>query len=408
MSDKIRIAAINMMEIGSTGTIMLQIAEFANKQGMHAETFSTYLYGFNQKNKPTIQSHSYYGWYGENALHTVLGKISGYNGCFSYFGTKQLIRYLKELNPHILHLHNLHQFCINLPMLFRYVKKNNIRVVWTLHDCWTFTGHCPHFAIAKCDKWKTGCYDCPQYHKYPKTYVDRSKSLYRLKKKWFNGVSNMTLVTPSEWLADMVRQSYLGSYPVHVIPNGVDLSVFKPTQSDFRKKYACQDKKIVLGVCFSWGYSKGLDVFAELAKRLDSSYQIVLVGTNDRIDAELPDNILSVHRTENRSELAGLYTTADVFINPTREETLGLVNLEAIACGTPVLTFAAGGSPETIPEGCGVVVRCDDVDAMEQHIKRICQSEIYESENIVQKARQFDLQNCFSQYINLYREIMQA
>ena len=395
MSDEIRIASVNMMANGSTGHIMLQVARMARKQGMVAQTFSTQAYtGAPPLPVQEIESHQLYGWYKENWWHTVLGKVTGYNGFFSYFGTLQLIGYL-----------DLHQFCIHLPILFRYICKNRIRVVWTLHDCWSFTGHCCHFKICGCEKWKDGCHHCPQFGEYPKTYVDRSRQLYNLKKKMFTSVEDMILVTPSEWLANLVTESFLHTYPVRVIHNGIDISIFKPTESDFRTKYGCENKKILLGVSFAWGYSKGLDVFVELAKRLDDTYCIVLVGTDEQIDRELPSNIISIHRTENRQELAGIYTTADLLINPTREDTFPTVNMEAIACGTRVLTFATGGSPETIPNGCGEIVPCGDIDALEQKIKEMC-DQPWNVEPVKQAIYQMDMNCCFENYIQLYRDLM--
>ena len=181
--------------------------------------------------------------------------------------------------------------------------------------------------------------------------------MYQLKKKWFTGVENMTLVTPSEWLAGLVKQSFLKDYPIRVINNGIDLEVFKPTPSNFRETYGCGDKKIVLGVAFGWGERKGLDVFLDFAKRLDSErYQIVLVGTDENVDKQLPNTVISIHRTQNQTELAKIYTAADVFVNPTREEVFGLVNIEALACGTPGVTFNTGGSPECYDATCGSVV----------------------------------------------------
>jgi glycosyltransferase involved in cell wall biosynthesis len=176
----------------------------------------------------------------------------------------RMLRKIKKIRPSLIHLHNLHNSYVNLPMLFRYIKKHNVPVVWTLHDCWAFTGHCPHFVMAKCDRWQSGCGECPLYKQYPHLAFDNTKRMYQLKKKWFTGVENMTIVTPSQWLADLVKQSFLKDYPVKVIHNGIDLSVFRPIENDFRQKYHCEEKKVILGVAFGWGARKGLDVFVEL------------------------------------------------------------------------------------------------------------------------------------------------
>ncbi len=397
-----RVAQVNMTDRGSTGKIMLNIAALAREKGIEAKTFSTITFKENKSSRENIPSHTCFGYYTENVLHTVLGKLTGYNGMFSYFGTKKLIRELKSLQPDIIHLHNLHQFCINLPLLFRYIKKNNIRVIWTLHDCWSFTGHCPYFDIEKCKKWKTGCEKCPRYQKYPQTYVDKSKSLYKKKQKWFKGIEDMTLVTPSKWLAGLVSQSYLRDYPCKVINNGIDLSIYKPTESDFREKNNLRNKKIILGVSFAWGYPKGLDVFIELSRRLGEDYQIVLVGTNEFIDAELPDNIISIHRTKDQRQLAEIYSAADLVLNPTREDNYPTVNMEAIACGTPVLTFNTGGSPEMLSDNSGYVLKTESVDIAAKEIERICREKPYTEEACLKQAKNFDMNSKFEEYISLY------
>ena len=386
---------------------MLQIAETVRAHGGEAETFTPIRFSRIEKraNPQEIKNHQYFGSWTENCIHYYLGSILGANGCFSFQGTKELLRYLDEFQPDIIHLHNLHEFCINLPMLFGYIKKNNIRVVWTLHDCWAFTGHCPYFGLVGCEKWKTECNHCPQPRVYPKMYLDTSKWMFHKKEKWFCGISNMTIVTPSQWLADLVAQSFLKKYPTKVINNGIDLSVFQPTQSNFREKYhIANDKFLLLGVAFDWGIRKGMDVFITLAKRLDQRYQIVLVGTNEMIDQQLPSNIISIHRTKNQKELAEIYTAADLFVNPTREENYPTVNMEAIACGTPVLAFRTGGSPEILDETCGAVVGCNDIENMEEEIHRICREKPYSEEQCLKKAQSFDMALKYEEYIRLYED----
>ena len=259
--------------------------------------------------------------------------------------------------------------------------------------------------MAKCDKWKTGCFECPNHRYYPDTYVDRTQKMYNLKKEWFCGVKNMTIVTPSQWLADLVGQSFLKDYPVKVINNGIDLDIFKPTDSDIRKKYGCEDSFVLLGVAFDWGVKKGLDVFIELAEKLDDSYKIILVGTNDEIDKTLPKNIISIHRTQNQRELAQVYSAADLFVNPTREENYPTVNMEALACGTPVLTFRTGGSPEIIDRTCGSVVDCNDTVAMINEIVRISKDTPYSMKACLNRAMTFSMSDKFNEYIELYEQL---
>lgn len=402
-----RVASINMIHTGSTGKIMLGIAECARARSHEVNTFSPNIYYVGQKmDAPLIEGHSYFGFIKENMMHLALSQATGIFECFSWFGTRQLIRRLDQINPDIIHLHNLHNNSIDVRSLFRYIKRKQIKVVWTLHDCWSMTGKCPHFVVAKCDKWKTGCHHCSVLREYPKTYVDQTKIMWQMKKKWFSGVKDMVVVTPSEWLAGIVKQSYLSEYPLKVINNGIDLSVFKPTYEDIRQRYGISaDKHIVLGVASGWDDKKGLDVFLKLAERLPEQYQIILVGTNEALDQMLPKNIVSIHRTQNQRELAELYTSATVFVNPTREENFPTVNIEALACGTPVVTFETGGSPEILDKACGIIVPCNDTDDMQRAIYRICKDKTFSDVACLKRARCFDKQDKFSEYIDLYEQI---
>lgn len=394
-----KVVEINACKHGSTGNIMLKVSEQARSNGITAYTFS----GPNTS-KTDVYGHKIFGNKITYLIHRFLASVFGFPECFSILPTVLLVKKIKKITPAVIHLHNLHGWFINLPILLKYIKKNNIRVIWTLHDCWAFTGHCPHFETADCEKWKSGCYNCPKYKEYPSSFFDDSKRMYNLKNKWFTGVKDLTIVTPSKWLADKVKESFLKDYPVKVINNGIDLSVFKPTESDFRKKHNLEDKFILLGVAFGWDKRKGLDVFVELSKRLDGNFQIVLVGTNDDIDKQLPDNIISIHRTANQKELAEIYTAADLFVNPTREENYPTVNMESLACGTPVLTFNTGGSPECIDENCGIVVPKDDIEVLHNEILRIHKDNPYSKENCLKRAESFDMHYKFKEYVDLYKE----
>lgn len=396
-----RIVEINSVPYGSTAKIMLGIADVAEKHGHEVMMAGGYSY------HPLDALQGRYTQIGGvvgKLMHTYLARFTGLNGCFSRHSTRKFLKQVKKYNPDVLHLHNIHGWYLHLPTLFSFIKKQNVRVVWTLHDCWSFTGQCPHFDKIGCEKWKTGCYKCPQLRSYPQTYVDRSKGMYARKKKWFTGVQDLTIVTPSQWLADLVKESFLGEYPVQVIHNGIDLSAFQPVESDWRKRYGVEDKRLLLGVAMGWSESKGLDVFIELAKRLDEQYKIVLVGTNEETDKLLPENILSIHRTQNQQELTELYAAADVLVNPTREDTFPTVNIEALACGTPVLTFKTGGSPEILDETCGSVVEKNDVDALQREIERICTEKPYSMGACTSRAAQFNKDEKFEEYVKLYKK----
>lgn len=403
-----RIVQINGGAKGSTGKIMMGIAEVARAQGhevMCASPITT-------TNRDADENCGYYriGTFYSRRVSVALARITGFNGCFAWIETYKLLKKIDKFQPDIIQLHNLHNSYINLPMLFSYIKKRNIPTVWTLHDCWAFTGQCPHFMLVKCDKWKTGCHNCPQYKEYPVSLYDNTKRMWNLKKRWFTGIKNMTIVTPSKWLAELVKESYLKEYSVQVINNGIDLKVFCPTQSNFRQDYnIAPEKHIILGVSFAWSYKKGLDCFVDLAKILNDDYQIVLVGTDEKIDKELPRNIISIHRTQNQKELAAIYTAADVFVIPTREDNYPTVNLEAVACGTPVVTFDTGGSPETIDETIGIVVPVDDMQKLKLAIVDLCHSRSKnQSQHCISKVKMFDSNYTYQKYILLYEMCMRS
>lgn len=392
-----RVLHINSVPYGSTCRIMLGISRTAEEQGIRCDTASGY------STHPVMEltdRHIRIGGFLSKFIHMLLGRLTGLNGFFSVFATLGLIRRINREKYDLLHFHNLHGWYVNLPMLTRFVKKRRIPVIWTLHDCWAFTGQCAHYAAIGCSRWQSGCYDCPQRNWYPQSLMDLSRSMYRAKKRWFSSLPDAILVTPSKWLAAQAAQSFLRHLPVRVIPNGIDLNTFKPTHGGF----AHPDQSMVLGVANGWTARKGLNVFIELAKRLEESCQIVLVGTDERIDRLLPDSIISIHRTQNAAELAQLYTAADVFVNPTYEDNFPTVNLEALACGTPVITFDAGGSAECLDESCGVAVPVGDVDALESAIRRTCIKKPFDRQRCIDRARAFDQQTAYQAYITLYQQ----
>lgn len=380
---------------GSTGKICVDISRLLTDKNIE-----NYIIYSGKKSDYPLGIHC--GDSKEIKVQALRSHLFGLYGFNSIQITKRILKKLDEIEPDVVHLHNLHGHNCNLEMLLDYLRAHHIKIFWTFHDCWAFTAYCPHFAMDKCGKWKDGCHDCHRYREYS-FFFDRSRELYNKKKKAAEGL-DLTIVTPSQWLADLVKQSFFKNYPVKVINNGIDLGIFKPTPSDFREKHGIPtDKYIVLGVAFGWGKRKGLDVFIELSKRLDKEkYQIILVGTDEKIDKQLPSNIISIHRTQNQRELAEIYTAADVFANPTREDNYPTVNMESIACGTPVVTFKTGGSPEMIDETCGSVVTCDDVVTMEKEVMRICEKKTYSVENCIRYAKNFDKNKKYEDYIGLY------
>jgi len=381
---------------GSTGKICVAVSELLSNKGI--ENYIFYTWG-NSNHSTGIKYASNLYIKSQALVSHVFGKY----GFYSKSATKRLISYLEKIKPDIVHIHNIHGHDCNIEMLFNYLKDHkNIKIYFTFHDCWLFTGYCPYFDMVDCDKWISQCFECP-IRKDFSWFSDKSTFLYNKKKELLTGL-NITIITPSQWLAGLVKQSFLKDYPVKVINNGIDLSVFKPTPSNFRELHGLQDKKILLGVAFDWGKRKGLDVFIELSKRLDKEYQIVLVGTNENIDKQLPSNIISIHRTQNQTELAELYSTSDIFVNPTREENFPTVNIESLACGTPIITFRTGGSPEIIDSTCGYVVEKDDIEGMVDSIKEMIKNP-FSSENCIKRAKIFDKEKKFEEYVELYDNI---
>ena len=397
-----KVFSINLGNVGSTGKIMRGIANVASDKG-----FETYLAYPKRDVNSKIETNDYIIC--NSFFRKVYEKLDSYialQNCLSIFPTLRLIHKINHIHPDIIHLHNIHGGYVNIIILFEFLKKKNFPVIWTLHDCWAFTGRCPHFVLENCNKWKTGCYNCTYPKKYyPAALWDHTKFMWKLKRKLFTSLKEMTIITPSQWLADLVNESYLHQYCVKVINNGIDLEIFKPTQSKFRSEYKLEDKFLILGVSCAWGYSKGMDVFIDLAERLDDRFKIVLVGTNDELDCSLPKNILSIHRTNNQLELAEIYSSVDVFINPTRQDTFPTVNIESLACGTPVITFKTGGSPEILNNKCGKVVECNNVEQLEEEIINMRKYKIQKNECII-RAQKYNQYERFDQYVNEYRLLL--
>ncbi len=334
--------------IGSTGRICTDIAETLEAQNHECKI----AYG---RGSVPEKFRKYAVRIGNNTgvnLHALQTRIFDNTGSGSKAATKRFIKWVKEYDPDVIHLHNIHGYYINIGVLFDYLKKAEKKIIWTLHDCWAFTGHCAHFELVGCNKWKDGtCGNCPQKKEYPASMVfDNSKNNFIKKKNLFTGVSDMTVVVPSEWLASIVRSSFLNEYNIKIIRNGIDTDLFKPTFGDFRKRHGLKDKKIILGVASVWSERKGFNDILKLSETLDDNCRTVLVGADKKLIKSLPDNILGITHRDNPTELAEIYTCADVLVNPTFEDTYPTVNLEAQACGTPVITYRTGGSPECVPE----------------------------------------------------------
>ena len=338
-------------------------------------------------------------------IDALLTRMTDKAGFFSTSATIKLIEIIKKYDPDVIHLHNLHGYYINVEVLFNYLKKCKKPVVWTLHDCWAFTGHCCHFSAIKCDKWKTGCYKCPQKHSYPASYVDNSKSNYLKKKELFTGIDNMHIVTVSKWLEDVTKQSYLKPYPIETIYNGIDTSVFKPIKSDVKKRLNIENRKVILGVASTWAPNKGLKDFIQLSKLITDDYIIVLVGVNKKQIRMLPDNIIGLSRTNNVHELVELYSAADVLFNASIEETFGLPTVEAMACGTPAIVYDCTALPEVVSEDSGKVIEPNKVELVWQTIQEM-EDEVFNPAQIVENAQKYEKNKQYKKYLELYEKII--
>ena len=340
---------VNSVPHGSTGSIMMGLHGKLLDEGV--DSYVCWGRGRSAEGERELKFGTDLGFYGD-VLRT---RFDGRAGFHSRGATRRLLAWLDEIDPDVVHLHNVHGYYVNIEMLFEWLASHRCRVKWTLHDCWAFTGHCAHFTYAKCAQWQSRCAHerpCPQLGTYPKTYSRRSCARnFEDKQRLFNLVSSerMELITPSKWLADLVGQSFLSKYPVTVKHNEIDRSVFKPTPSDFRERYGIGDRFMILGVASPWTERKGLGDFVKLAGELDGSqFAIVLVGLSEKQIGKMPPGLIALPRTNTPAELTAIYTAADVFFNPTREDNYPTVNLEAEACGTPVVTYDVGGCRETV------------------------------------------------------------
>lgn len=338
-----RILFINSVCNGSTGTICKNLYKAAQEAG------HTCCIAYGRGDAPDGFNTIKIGNQLDTYLHVLKTRLFDASGFGSKKATKSFIKQIEEFKPDVIHLHNIHGYYVNIEILFNYLKQHpEIKKIWTLHDCWSFTGHCAYYTYAKCKKWQTGCNgNCPNKKEYPQTIFLNIKNNFNKKRDIFSGVENMILVTPSKWLKKEVEKSYLKDYPIEVINNGVDTNVFKPIPSNIKQQYGIEDKKVILGVASVWDKRKGLDTFIELSKELDNQYQIVLIGLNKKQIEQLPTSIIGISRTENVQELVKWYSAADIYFNPTLEDNYPTTNLESIACGTPVITFNTGGSPES-------------------------------------------------------------
>ena len=358
----------SVVNSGSTGRIAEEIGNVLLEYGH--ESYIAYGRGSASSTSNLIKIGSKKDIY----LHGAFTLLTDRHGFASEKATREFIHGLEKLKPDIIVLHNLHGYYINLSILFNWIKEKNIPVVWTLFDCWAFTGHCSYFDDIECIKWKSHCTKCPKHSNYPSSWVDNSYGNFDDKMHLFTSVEKLELVTHSRWLADLVKDSFLRNYPVNVTPSGINLELFKPKESNLRLKYGFGNRKIILGCASTWSNRKGYDDFVSLSAMLDSNYQIVMIGLNSKELRSLPKRIFGLMRTESVKELAQWYSLASVFVNPTSQDNFPTTNLEALACGTPVITYDTGGSPESIDTTTGIVVKKGDLNGIVNGIEKLVNS----------------------------------
>ena len=392
----------------STGRIMQEIGELAMRNGW--ESYVAYSKG--RDGIRTCASHTIpVGNKWDTWMHGLETRLFDRHGLASVSATYDFIKQLKEISPDIVHIHNIHGYFLNYPVLFEYLSKSGIPVVWTVHDCWLYTGHCYYYSYIQCNKWESGCGDCPQKRKFPASWwLDRSARNYQDKQEAFTSMpyGKLTIVPVSDWIRGEMSRSFLKGYPFRVIHNGIDTEVFTVYGAEeVKRKYGWQGKHVLLGVASIWSEEKGLPDFIKLAQQLRDDEMIVLVGVTEEQKSQLPQNVYGIHRTENIRELAKLYSAADVFVNPTWQDNYPTVNLEAIACGTPVVTYRTGGSVESITEDTGFIVEQGDVKGLLDSVRVI---EQYGKHYYVDRCRKYALANFrkedrYADYLNLYEEL---
>ena len=381
----------------STGRIVSDLKKTLTKNGNECRV------AYGEKNSIADVDDYHIGFEISRYTHAVYARLFDASGFGSKIATKRFLSWVENYDPDIIHLHNIHGYYLNIKLLFNFLRNSGKKIVWTLHDCWAFTGHCAYFDYVNCSKWKKGCYCCPQKREYPTSLLlDRSKTNYEIKKNLFSGIDNLTLVTPSIWLSDLISKSFLKNYKKAVINNGIDTETFYPRQDYPVIVEHFNNKKILLGVAAVWDRRKGLNFFLDLASKLSDDFQIMLVGLTEKQIRSLPSNVIGISHTDSKEQLACLYSSAFAFLNPTLEDNYPTTNIEAIACGTPVIAFQTGGCPEVVTERTGAIVRKGDIDGMLKQINELT----VDREECSRIGKSYGSESRYAEYINLYHEIL--
>lgn len=387
---------------GSTGKIAEGIGNVAMKEGWESHI----IYG-----RVANESSSILHRVGSDLdiyKHFIYSRLFDRHGFASKVATSKIIEVIKSINPDIIQLHNLHGYYINIEILFKFLNEVKKPVIWTLHDCWSFTGHCAYYTAINCSKWQVHCSNCPAIHSYPESiYIDQTKRNFREKKSLFTQIENLKIITPSQWLANEVSDSFLKEKKTFVINNGINLKIFRPKiDEQVLLKYKIKTGNFVIGVASEWSVRKGLDDFFRLREILDTSIEIVLVGLNEKQRKNLPHGITGILRTENINELVTLYSAALCFVNLTKEDNFPTTNLESMACGTPVITYQTGGSAESVDNQTGFIINKEDVIGIKKAISKVKEkTKVFFYENCIRKAKNKYNENLkFAEYIDIYNK----
>lgn len=400
-----KIAIMHSGNIGFFPRYYKFLSESIEKRG---DTIKLFCPNSGRNNRNTLPNQVTFGTRLNWFIHHNLYNITGLQDIYSFIDTFHLIYLLKQYKPDVIHLNVVNDYMLNFPLFVNFTNKHNIPVVWTMHDCRAFTGRCSHFEEFKCMRWKNGCGHCPLPKQYGASWLDNSSIQWHLRNKYIYRFKQLLVITPSQWLLNYVKDSLLNKFPMKCIYNGVDIDIFsKPSSFNFKEKYKLQGKTIILGLALNMDRLKGLDYFIRLSKDLPPKFQIVLVGGVRNNDiSKIPSNIILLPRTTSVEELAAIYQAATIFVNPTLIDNFPTTNIEALASGTPVVTFQTGGSAESIDKNSGISVPKGDYNALIRAIQEIAENiHIYSRENCLLRAQQFSLKQ-FDKYVDLYHQLI--
>lgn len=401
------ILSINCNKSSGGGTVMRSLSEITRRNGFQVITAAP----GESKEKPT-KDHLIITKHWQKALNWRASKIVGNDRFIPFAQTNKLLRFIERVQPSLIHIHGLHGYYVDYIKLADFIEKKQIPVVWTQHDCWAFTGKCVHYSQSKCEKWKLSCNNCPQLYNYPASYCfDKTKLMYTNKKRSFTALTNCVFVPVSEWLQNEMRQSFLKEKDIRLITNGVDTTIFRLVDSNILEKYGINNKKIILGVASSWSARKGVDDFFLLNRRIDKSNTvIVMIGVNGDLASRCKkEGIIPIARTSDRKELAQWYSACDVFFNPSVEETFGLVTVEAMACGAPIVGYRATATTEVLENTPNYCVEPHDIDAVIKAIHQIFSKgrEEYSILNRKKVEKHYDMVKQYMKYVDLYRSLLE-